>query len=564
MRYAIALFSSAALLAAHAQVACDVVTPGGLQGSYAHTWAEPGPGSWDTPNLLIPGMRVEGPLVRAFSLGEADSLGCGPLANAAEVAGKVAVLYRGTCDYALKAKYCQDAGAVGVVIINNEEGAPQEMGAGPIGPQVHIPVFQISLVDGTAWMEALGQGTALSVLLGNKDGYYAHDAGIRKKGVVMPPSLGHPQALAANPGEYEVRVGATVHNYGSEPLEAIVLRATVLQAGAYLYDESSSPFALQPGDSLFVELEPFVQDVFQGRYQLAYAVAAAAADAHDLDNFFIVPFEFGDLYTMAPVESVTGHPLSTIGLQPATPNGEYESCVPFRDANASRVAITGVDRYISVTEPLVLAGDMVATRVYEWQDGFSGLSDPGFGFAALTLVHEQFHLLEADQGQAQVQLDFDEPLLLTDGVRYLVCTATGNPEVFFGYNETVHHLANESVYDQPTGAMRNGATWFVGFTGRPTEALGVRMADAATIGMDEPPFAALSVHPNPGNGLFHLVRPGTDAVDIEVRDAAGRLVRRMATAVSRIVLDLAGEPAGVYTVSLSGARGRAVARLVVQ
>ncbi len=159
-----------------AQVACDILSAGPMQGSYAHTWAEPASGSWDTPNMTYASNRVIGDLVRALSSGPADSLCCAALANPALVQGKVAVIHRGTCDYALKAKHAQDAGAIAVVIINNVQGPPVEMGGGPYGPQVHIPVFMISAADGDAWREALEAGATLSVLLGNKDGYYAADA----------------------------------------------------------------------------------------------------------------------------------------------------------------------------------------------------------------------------------------------------------------------------------------------------------------------------------------------------------------------------------------------------
>ncbi|MBK8227873.1 MAG: hypothetical protein IPK70_11960 [Flavobacteriales bacterium] len=168
---AIALTASLLLaIPFRAQVACDILSAGPLQGSYAHTWAEPAAGSWDTPNMLYASNRVIGDLVRAHSGGPDDSLACSPLTNPAAVAGKVALLYRGTCDYALKAKHCQEAGAIAVVIINNVQGPPVEMGGGPYGPQVTIPVFQITLGDGEAWMEAIETGATLSVLLGNKDG----------------------------------------------------------------------------------------------------------------------------------------------------------------------------------------------------------------------------------------------------------------------------------------------------------------------------------------------------------------------------------------------------------
>ncbi len=48
-----------------------------------------------------------------------DSLGCTPLTNAAQVAGKIAVLRRGTCNFSLKVFNAQAAGAIACIIITH-------------------------------------------------------------------------------------------------------------------------------------------------------------------------------------------------------------------------------------------------------------------------------------------------------------------------------------------------------------------------------------------------------------------------------------------------------------
>ncbi|HHT9077188.1 TPA: PA domain-containing protein, partial [Flavobacterium psychrophilum] len=42
--------------------------------------------------------------------------------NAAELAGKIAVIRRGGCSFAIKVKFAQNAGAIGVIIVNNTTG----------------------------------------------------------------------------------------------------------------------------------------------------------------------------------------------------------------------------------------------------------------------------------------------------------------------------------------------------------------------------------------------------------------------------------------------------------
>jgi hypothetical protein len=67
-------------------------------------------------------------------------------ATAAAVAGKVAIIDRGTCAFALKALNAQNAGAIGVIIANNVGGSPP--GLGGSGPTITIPVVSVSQADG--------------------------------------------------------------------------------------------------------------------------------------------------------------------------------------------------------------------------------------------------------------------------------------------------------------------------------------------------------------------------------------------------------------------------------
>jgi minor extracellular serine protease Vpr len=71
--------------------------------------------------------------------------GCAAL-PAGSLAGKVALIRRGTCGFQVKAANAQAAGAAGVVIYNNAAGVPNITVAGPIA--ITIPVVSISNTDG--------------------------------------------------------------------------------------------------------------------------------------------------------------------------------------------------------------------------------------------------------------------------------------------------------------------------------------------------------------------------------------------------------------------------------
>jgi PA domain len=92
--------------------------------------------------------------------GPATTDGCSPFTNAAAVAGKIALIERGTCGFAVKARNATNANAVAVIIYNNAanvNGAPPGMADDGInGIFVTIPTVSIRRADGLAILAELG------------------------------------------------------------------------------------------------------------------------------------------------------------------------------------------------------------------------------------------------------------------------------------------------------------------------------------------------------------------------------------------------------------------------
>ena len=78
--------------------------------------------------------------------------------NAAAIVGKIALIDRGVCGFAVKTKTLQNYGAVGVIIADNVAGSPPP-GLGGDDPSVTIPAVRISLADGVALKNALAKRT---------------------------------------------------------------------------------------------------------------------------------------------------------------------------------------------------------------------------------------------------------------------------------------------------------------------------------------------------------------------------------------------------------------------
>ena len=115
-----------------------------------------------TPNPVI------GKLVLGTASTGVPEQACGPLVNAAAVAGNIAVVYRGTCSFANKVQNAQIAGAIAVLVINNQAGLTT-MGGAPTNPvpAINIPAVMITQADGAIIRSALDEGTEVTVALKN-------------------------------------------------------------------------------------------------------------------------------------------------------------------------------------------------------------------------------------------------------------------------------------------------------------------------------------------------------------------------------------------------------------
>ena len=103
----------------------------------------------------------------------AGSEACGALtpANAAAMNGKIALIRRGTCIFVVKVKNAQDAGAIGVIIINNTPGNPVAMGG--TDASITIPSGMVSQTLGNQLVAALTPGPLNVVLNPDSPGSFS-------------------------------------------------------------------------------------------------------------------------------------------------------------------------------------------------------------------------------------------------------------------------------------------------------------------------------------------------------------------------------------------------------
>jgi extracellular elastinolytic metalloproteinase len=97
------------------------------------------------------------------------SNGCSALTNPASVAGKIAVFDRGSCTFVTKVKNAQNAGAIGVIIVDNQiTGSPSSMS----GTDASITILSCLVTNATGAIlkNAIQSGTVNATIQSNQSG----------------------------------------------------------------------------------------------------------------------------------------------------------------------------------------------------------------------------------------------------------------------------------------------------------------------------------------------------------------------------------------------------------
>jgi hypothetical protein len=137
-----------------------VNSPASIAGTYAVGTASFG------PPLMPDGITGDVILAQdaANAVGSSTTDACSPLTNVAQVAGKIALVDRGTCTFVIKVKNAQNSGAIAVIVVDNQPGPAAGMGG--IDPTIAIPSVRISQADGNLIKNELAVGSVNATLQG--------------------------------------------------------------------------------------------------------------------------------------------------------------------------------------------------------------------------------------------------------------------------------------------------------------------------------------------------------------------------------------------------------------
>jgi minor extracellular serine protease Vpr len=92
------------------------------------------------------------------------NLACDDSPPLPDLTGTIALLGRGTCDFTVKMRNAQNAGADGVIMVDRVEGAPFVMAHNDLEPRPTIPGVMVSLADGAVIDDHDGDSATLKAL----------------------------------------------------------------------------------------------------------------------------------------------------------------------------------------------------------------------------------------------------------------------------------------------------------------------------------------------------------------------------------------------------------------
>lgn len=453
-----------------------------------------------------------------------DSAVCGNVVNASEIDGKIAVLYRGQCDFSEKAMNVQDSGAVALVIINNIPGAPVGMGGGSASANVVIPVVMISDSDGAALRDSIMAGS-VEMFLGNNTGLYDNNVGSYRPNVAGANSYSIPVEFAQSSADFSVPVGAWVYNFGNNEATNVIVSAAIDRDGTNVYDETSTGANIPVGDSAFFALADYSEASYEtGVYTVEYSIVADESDEFSDDNLATTSFWINGegIYSKSTVDPVNG-PVGGNGIRPLN-DTEYEWCIALESENAEMTSLLSMT-FASLTNDIPLTGEAVQLAVYEWNDPITGGQ---VSFDDLNEVTDnEFYDYDDDLQDEFVTHTFAEPVELLNGQKYLACATVFIDDMFLSVDAGLdYNVMYETYADEVFFPVNAGGTWAPGGFGTDNvPAIIVNLGGPFGIAED---IEALDVTPYPNPTTDFLTVPmGTTIngeVVVDVYDAKGTLV----------------------------------------
>jgi len=492
----------------------------------------------------------------------ADSLGCGAIANAAEVSGKIALIYRGTCNFSAKAFNAQQAGAVACVIINNLPGAPAGMASGTNGAQVTIPVVMITMEDGALLRETM-ETEDVVMFIGNLAGVFAINVGAYKVDMGISNSASIPSAFAQSATDFYFPPAINVSNYGSAEAVNTVVEVTIDRDGTELYNETSMGSNILVGENLFYSFPVFESSTYEpGYYTVTYNLVPDENDEYPTDNTITTSFWINEegIYSKSTVDPVTG-PLDNGGIRPADFT-DFEWCTVLKSENASAMQITGVT-FSVVTNDSTLENYSAFIKIYEWNDV---IDETTVSFDDVNeLTSNEIFDFDLSNMDGFVTHTLSQPIELLDNQKYLTCVMIDDNDIqadaslFLTTDQSIDYTISytETFADEVFFPLLNinGGTWNPNAFGPDVVPAIITNLQLASGIADDIRELDITPYPNPTADIINIPLGTTVTGNVIVRgfDIEGRLVidQEICQKSSKLTIDVTSLSSGLHTFNLT-------------
>jgi len=564
-----------------------VNSPGDLAGSYTFTnawdngWgADITTGLWTADLAMVEAMTAP------------TNEGCDSLVNAADLAGKIAMVDRGSCNFSLKALNAQNAGAIACVIVNNIAGGPVGMGGGDFATEVTIPVVMIGIDDGDLLKAAMANGP-VNMTIG--DVAFPNNIGSDNTGWLRAPN----GVMPAN--QYEVAQipftpGAVVTNFGSNVATNVTLNTSIEftpaggGASSNVYSDMQTLDMLEVDSSVLLTAPDYVAAEGMGTYDVSYTIASDSADQVDNNNASANQFVLSEnVYTKAGWDAANNRPARNNAFTIAG-GGNIEFITGFQMPLGVGYTLESFQFYVATNaaDLATVGASNITAYVYRWDDtngdnleqndeisivGFGEVSD----WADPTATAEWLTIPVLDFE------NFDPGYVIPDDNNvYFVGVRYQGPELVFfgfdtGYDQTVYadNIA-PTLADLPyffvdtwidlSADIEGDAGIFTDFWGSCATALIIGQANST--GEANPEIGTFEVYPNPTTDYINVetkLVKNFDKVDYTVVDNNGKVVSILRTqGQNNARIDVSSLPAGQYFLNVNTTEGSVSKAFAVQ
>ena len=587
----------------NAQIVVRGVSPSSVAGiNFDFTWADPNTATWSAtiPDFNLTNTSVQDTLALVYdpiastgnnpayaiphafaNEGCADSLG-NPFIDSS-VNGKIAVVWRGSCQFGYKAAVAENNGAVAIIIINHS-GAPVGMAGGDSGVlAVNIPVVMISTTDGQTLISEMSNGP-VEIFMGNKLGSQINDVGSSKDVANISKYASVPVDMVQN-GNNNFDLGLTITNFGSDD-NTPVLNQSISGPNGYLYSDTITygvlP-ALQDTDYIY---SPFTDtNLTVGEYTINYDLSILnEIDQDSADNNVTASFNVtNNVLSRARTDENTGQIVANYWPSNYTTNQNvcmhvYEEEWPY--------AYGAEGIYFSADTDSSLVGEYMLVSIYEWNDPVSGAFADWTELSLNPILYNDYVFADDSLKKQIVYHEFTDDnlaptvLKFQNYQRYLVCLEydggiSGNLDFAFGYDSYLDYGSN-TAYNPELGPARLNidgvppytsvpGNWYTGWSGADAPSIGLKMA-YSYVGIDDINDSNYKIYPNPTNSIFKIgVKDNNEKIKVEIYDMSGRNVISTKNVVSQtITLNVNNLQSGHYIVKIINDSGKVTSMKMVK